>query len=272
MTARNRGGSKPCGDGRYFTPDALAVAHVDLLPPIPDGAEVLEAHVGGGAYVRALIERRRRTGERFRILVMDRDPRAAGLQAIEPEHGDLAAIGDFLSLADWPLDWPDRVWGVVGNPPYSVRVPHLDSHGNQIRYPPGHKRAGQLRERVCEVGTDHTLRALELAIHVVSYLLRAGFAGGIERYGRLFSGGRLASRLTVVPRPSFTGGGSDATEFETFTFRPLGESGDCNGGWLIWQPERRKHGARRAGASRRGARSTARGRRGGGDPAGAGTG
>ena len=267
MTARHRGGSRPCGDGRYFTPDALAEAHVALLPPIPAGAFVLEAHAGGGAYVRALIGRRHRTGERFSILVMDRDPRVAGLASIEPEHGDRAAVGDFLQLADWPADWPDRVWAVVGNPPYSVRLPVLGKDGQPLVYPPSHKRRGQLRERVIEVGTDHTLRALELATHVVSFLLRAGFAGGIERYGRLFAGGRLASRLTVVPRPSFTGGGSDATEFETFTFRPLGEAGEVAGGWLVWNPDRRQHGTRSARAARGGTRPAKVRRAGGSDPA-----
>lgn len=266
MTARHRAGSRPCGDGRYFTPDPLAEAHVALLPAIPDGATILEAHAGGGAYVRALVGRRSRTGERYRILAMDRDERVAGLHAIQPEHGDESAVGDFLRLADWPAGWPDRVWAVIGNPPYSVRQLVVGRDGEPLRYPPSHKRAGQLRERVLEVGTDHTLRALELAEAWVSYMLRAGFAGGIERYGRLFAGGLLASRLTALPRPSFTGGGSDATEFEAFTFRAHG-SGPCEGGWLIWSPDRRQHGTRPAGTTRRGTGTTARRRAGGGDPA-----
>lgn len=103
---------KPNGPRRpldaYYTPDDLAQALVGVLP-IPVSATVLEPHVGGGAFARAL-------GDRVRWLsVCDIDPDARGLELWDAVH-----VGDFLDYRPAPHDW------IVGNPPFENFEAHVD--------------------------------------------------------------------------------------------------------------------------------------------------
>ena len=244
MTARNRGGSVPCALGRYYTDDDVALAVVRDLDDrgIVDFARaehVLEPSAGGGAFVRALRALRDERGYAFRVLAIDIDPRAAAA-----EWADDFRVFDALDVDAWPEEWPDRVDVVIGNPPYSIRVPKLGKDGEPLRYPEHrrrkggvepHPKAGQIREAVIEVGTDHALRCLEVA-RIAVLLFREGFAGGGARYARLWSRGVLLNQDTLVPRPSFTGGSTDSCEYATFAL-------DARGGipwhrrtrgWVVW--------------------------------------
>ena len=92
----------------YYTPDALAAALVGRLSIAP-GLPVLEPHVGGGAFARALRARG------AHVTGIDLDPEAAGLADC-----DEARVGDFLTAATEAADL------VVGNPPYRGFEAHLD--------------------------------------------------------------------------------------------------------------------------------------------------
>jgi hypothetical protein len=91
----------------YYTPDALAVALVGLLPIEPTDT-VLEPHAGGGAFVRALLPRC------SRVLACDVNPDAAGLALAHSAH-----YGDFLTCGIGGR------W-IVGNPPFRGFEAHVD--------------------------------------------------------------------------------------------------------------------------------------------------
>jgi len=243
MTAKGRG-APVCPLGRYYTEDEVARAIVARLEL--DGVGViLEPSAGGGAFVRALVERRRAEGLTYRILAVDVDAQASARDHLEPEHGDAFAVLDFLDVLAWPEAWPSRVDLAVGNPPYSIRVLVLDEEGQPQRYPEGHKRAGELVDRTIEVATDHALRCLELAARAV-LLFREGFAGSVERYARLWARGTLIRQDTLIPRPSFTGGSTDATEYAAFTLDAKGGHRAAKKGWIVWS-EGSPTGRRRRG-------------------------
>lgn len=93
----------------YYTPDSLARALVGLLP-IPESATVLEPHVGGGAFARALFAKRLGW-----LTLRDIDPAAPGLT----EWANTANVGDFLD-ATGEYDW------IIGNPPFGGFEAHVD--------------------------------------------------------------------------------------------------------------------------------------------------
>lgn len=105
--------SAPKGDRRdldaYYTPDALAQALVVVLPLSVDHDRVLEPHVGGGAFARALRGRCRS------IAGMDINHDAKGFLEC-----DRRMTGDFLAAAPREYDW------VIGNPPYKGFEDHVD--------------------------------------------------------------------------------------------------------------------------------------------------
>ena len=95
---------------RYYTTDRLAADVVAWLA-IPPHATVIESHVGGGAFVRAL----RRSGHRGRIIGCDLDPDAAGLALCDEAH-----VGDWLTVgATLTADI------VIGNPPFADGLAHV---------------------------------------------------------------------------------------------------------------------------------------------------
>jgi hypothetical protein len=108
MSSTGRGGIRIPMDA-YFTPDDLAAKLVGLLP-IGETDSVLEPHVGGGAFLRAL------GGRQILGLTMacDVDSHAPGLH-----QATAFRIGDFLTCS-WEADW------IVGNPPFTGFEAHLD--------------------------------------------------------------------------------------------------------------------------------------------------
>ena len=108
MSSTNRGAERRENDA-YYTPDDLAAKLVGLLP-IGETDSVLEPHVGGGAFLRAL------EGGPFRGFTMacDADHTAPGLTL-----ADERKIGDFLTCS-WEADW------IIGNPPFTGFEAHLD--------------------------------------------------------------------------------------------------------------------------------------------------
>ena len=91
----------------YYTPAELAGYLVGLLP-IMDGELVLEPSAGGGAFVRALVQR---TSE---VVAIDVNPDAPGLKMVR------SAVCDFLDIR--PPTMPK--W-IIGNPPYFNALEHV---------------------------------------------------------------------------------------------------------------------------------------------------
>lgn len=99
----------------YFTPDALAEALVGLLPISPLHT-VWEPHVGGGAFARAVYNRR------IWLIVSDvHEPSVRALRECAPRRWE---VGDFLDL-DWHADW------IIGNPPFRDAEAHIRHALNQ---------------------------------------------------------------------------------------------------------------------------------------------
>lgn len=99
---------------RYYTPDEVAAAVVGWLR-IPPAWTVVEPSVGSGAWVRAL----RAAGHTGRIIGVDIDPQAAGLELVDEAH-----VGDWTELA------PRVGAGAqlhIGNPPFGPMVDHIEA-------------------------------------------------------------------------------------------------------------------------------------------------
>ena len=95
-------------------------------------------------------------------------------------HAKETQVGDFL-LSSWAQP---PLW-VVGNPPY----------------------------RGAE---KHVLHALRVGDRHVVMLLRLGFLAGCKRAAQVWSRGDLRHVWVLSQRPSFTGGGTDASEYAWF--------------------------------------------------------
>lgn len=92
----------------YYTPDECAAACVSKLDIGPQDT-CWEPHAGGGAFVRALINRN------AKVVASDIDPQAPGLA-----NGEVADafVGDFFNYA-LAASW------IVGNPPYRDVERHI---------------------------------------------------------------------------------------------------------------------------------------------------
>lgn len=107
------------------------------------------------------------------------------------------AVADF---GQWvPSLRPDYV---VGNPPYNQAEEHI-RHG------------------------------LSVARLAVGMLLRVNFLGGVKRRA-FFEKHRPAQVHVLTPRPSFTGGGTDATEY-AFMVWTQGSLGSTSLHWINWR-------------------------------------
>ena len=173
MSATNRGGKRDKLD-RYYTPDDFARACVARMT-IPEGAEVLEPSVGGGAFVRAVLAATKGTAD---VTGVDMDAYADGFTLC-----DEITIGDFLDYADLLANPGFDV--VIGNPPYYCADLHVRA-------------------------------ALKCAPRV-GFLLRINFLEGQKR-AQLWQDTPLAAVHVFSRRPSFTGGGSDATGYAFFVW------------------------------------------------------
>lgn len=176
---------------RDYTPPALARRLVDLLPILPTD-EVLEPHVGGGAFARALLMRGVEA-----VVVNDLDPHAPGLRVLgtvksttidflDRSEGSLATgvvliqgflrrRGEALHRVEYYKDLPYKgKWDwIVGNPPYKD-------------------------------AESHCRRALELS-HNVAFLLRLGFLGSKKRIP-FFEEHPPSAVFVIQGRPNFREG------------------------------------------------------------------
>lgn len=105
------------------------------------------------------------------------------LPELERAGADAVLVSDWLQIAQLPTDARTLI---VGNPPYRDAEEHI-RHALDIMRP------------------GDTL----------AFLLRLNLLGSKARMGLWWST-PLASVVPIVPRPSFTGGGSDATEYALF--------------------------------------------------------
>lgn len=162
---------------RYYTPDDVALTLLRLAPPAPHW-RIGELHVGGGAWVRAA-DALGHTGPR---LLVDVDAGARGLDLSGDHPGDLALAGYDARKVRFqdPAMRAAKLDLIVGNPPYVEVESHIEA-------------------------------ALRLG-HRVAYLLRMSILGSARRL-RLWRTRPPAVVYVIVPRPSFTGGGTDASEY-----------------------------------------------------------
>lgn len=190
MSATNRGGKRLVSDA-YETP-AWCVERLVEHAWLPRG-RYLEPCAGNGAIVRAASANSERgwiqSWEMFEI----REECAPHLKAIFNEldgsgHAYRAGplIGDFLEAA--PLIPDDSFDVVITNPPYSLAMEFVEA-------------------------------SLRLAPYV-AMLLRLNWLGSEGR--SRFLRGCMPDVYVLPQRPSFVGGGTDATEY----------------GWFVWTPER----------------------------------
>lgn len=171
MSATNRGAEYRPG-ASYYTPDDLARALVGRLH-IPSGMVVLEPHVGGGAFVRAL----RACDTMSIVQAMDIDPDAPGLAEVKG-----AVVGDFLTTE--PALRPD--W-IIGNPPYGPGPGVAEAHirrALQVVHPGGS----------------------------VAFLLRLAILESAARVP-LWREHPPRKVWALAERPSFTGGGTDSAAY-----------------------------------------------------------
>lgn len=162
----------------YRTPDDLAEVLAGLLS-IGPGEHVMEPHVGAGAFVLAV--RARTTGAH--VTGIDLNPAAEGLALC-----DAARVGDFLAWK--PGHRERRPTVIIGNPPFG----------------PG--------KGIAEAHVRHAL-AVVPGSGWVGFLLRLSFLASAERvpFWREFPAFRI---WVLSERPSFTGGGTDATDYAFF--------------------------------------------------------
>jgi hypothetical protein len=185
---------------QYYTEDALARAICARIaadePGIAEsrsngtGPSILEPSAGQGAFVHAAFAQWPR----------------AWIDAVEISEGNIEEIRragahgvfqrDFLTFDRKPVspgalyqDGPVKPVGydlIVGNPPYASAQAHIE-HALPLLAPTG----------------------------VAYFLLRLGLIA-TRRFAPLTP--KLAGLIPLTPRPSFTGGGSDMTEYALFVF------------------------------------------------------
>lgn len=170
----------------YYTPEALAGQLVDTVAGyLRNPNLIVEPSVGGGAFVKAC----RARWPTASIVGVDLDPEAEGKAFVDRfYHADFAT---------WEPEGESLADLVIGNPPYSHAYEHVRKAHRIIRM-------GQWR------GT-------------VAFLLRLGFLAGQKRHPwwrELKKDGWAPDVHVLSKRPSFTGGGTDSTEYGLFVFGP----------------------------------------------------
>lgn len=163
---------------RYYTDGYLALQCVRTLPLLA-GDMVLEPSVGQGAFLRAI----RSAFPGVRLQAIDIDPECpATRQENGGFHVDVTDFGDASVAERYHPDW------VVGNPPYSRAVEHVE-------------------------------QALGIARRGVAFLLRLSFMESAARtpFWRAH-GPKLDEVRVLAHRPSFTGGGTDNSAYGWFVW------------------------------------------------------
>ena len=224
MSATGIGGGEYLVNAAYQTPVLLTRPLVALLPFLAQPQVILEPSVGGGAWVRAVLEREARERVFHRYLAVDVDPAAAGLALVEQEGGE-AVIGDFIGPE---LVLPRRPTVVLGNPPFGIPQPEqpcpdCGGTGRRLlrrgaeRPCKKCKTSGRWRPKPIPCAQDHIDRALKVVSargHVV-LLLRLAMLAGQDRIA--FWKEHPARHIWVIAdRPDFTGEGGDSAEYALF--------------------------------------------------------
>jgi hypothetical protein len=195
----------------YMTPDPLALAICgELRRRGEDPMDVIEPSGGDGAFVRAA----RATWDMAHVTAVEVDPAkrsaltVAGAQLVVCEDWVLWATGLANTQGEEGLD---RL--ILGNPPFRKAQPHV------------------------EAALDILREGDRLA-----FLLRLNFLGSRDRV-RFWRRPGLESVQTIAPRPSFTGGGTDGTEYALFCWRKGYRGAPRILSPLVWKPERRRSAA-----------------------------
>ncbi len=179
----------------YYTPDHVARACVGWLLeegylPRRSGLRILEGHVGGWAWVRALVVEPRLS--RPQIHALDLDPEAVSRPGTDWPAVVSRGCGDFAEHdAEQPYD------AVIGNPPYGELIaPHL-------------------RAAVAPFGAAPLVRTGG----IVAWLLRRDWLGA-ARAGLVAEGLAPVAEAVIAPRVSFVGTeGTDLHEHSLFVWR-----------------------------------------------------
>ncbi len=171
----------------YATPQALASAICLRIAKVLSPGLVVEPSAGCGPFVRAA----RNTWPNARVVAVDVD---------EGKSKVLEAAGaHFIILEDWKLVAAHDIIVaiaeraspvlVVGNPPYREAEEHIQAALSWMS--PGDE---------------------------LFFLLRINFLGSRSRLA-FWAGTPLVEMMPVVPRPSFTVRGADATEYAVFRWK-----------------------------------------------------
>jgi hypothetical protein len=163
----------------YPTPTWVTLEAMPFLPPLP-GLDILEPGAGTGAIVDVL---RRHGAQRERLRAVELDPvRFWRLRQQHRDLGDKLIQTDYLRYAASTYDKYDLI---ITNPPYSVAHPYIRA----------------------------SLRLLKPR-GTVAMLLRVNFMGGQKR--ATWHRENRSDIKVLSRRPSFTGKGTDATEYAWF--------------------------------------------------------
>lgn len=105
---------------RDYTPDNLAARLASLLPWDRTIQRVLEPGAGGGAWLRAIPQHLSRS-----VTALDIDPGCASVQTGKAECADFMAWSQSMQHSlYYPGMW--RYDRVIGNPPYSAALEHVE--------------------------------------------------------------------------------------------------------------------------------------------------
>jgi hypothetical protein len=167
----------------YATPDSLALAICKHLAAQDSWPCVVEPSAGHGPFVRAA----RACWPGAEIVAVDVDPEKA--LHLAKTDADTFVIDEWVAFTSTARGYPVPKTLIVGNPPYREAEAHVRAALRWMR-------------------DGDTL----------AFLLRLNLLGSKSRLA-LWSETPLAEVVQVVPRPSFTGGSTDATEYAVFIWR-----------------------------------------------------
>jgi hypothetical protein len=188
----------------YATPQPLADAICDLIDSRFRPWHVIEPSAGHGPFVRSA---RRVWGAFASITAIDVDP--VKLDTLGAAGADVSITDDWASFTRTPRPANQGTTLIVGNPPFRDAEAHI------------------------RAALDWMAPGDELA-----FLLRLNLLGSRARLD-LWESTPLAEVVPLVPRPSFTGGGSDATEYALFRW-VKGHQGPARLSLpLVWNKPRR---------------------------------
>ncbi len=202
----------------YQTPAPLARAICQrLFQSFAPPGLIVEPSAGTGAFVAAA----KATWPDAVLLAVEVEARYRKALERAGAAGGNVTIGDWVTVASrlfahlQPAALPPRL--VVGNPPYRQAQAHIEAALEWLR--PG---------------------------DLLAFLLRLNFLGSRHRISFWKRPGLLWV-ATITPRPSFTGGGTDGTEYALFVWRKGYRGEPRLAPTLTWEPERkRKRVVRRA--------------------------